>query len=401
MDQSPYRVLIVDDEPMVRELALRNFIRLGFVCDTAEDGDVAAAKYATNNYDAVVTDLKMPNRNGHSLAVELLAQPSPPVVVVTTAIIEARISRDLVTRGIDKIFHKPVDHLQLATSLRTLIQSRRARTQHDVKNISAETHPASALPNDFLPENAGVIANPGLAIPASSSHSDRDGHPHRVLVVDDEPMLRSLLQRALINDGFDCSTAENGCEAAEKYSEHPYDVVVTDLRMPIRNGHSFAREILRHRPRPVVVITTGIVEPQIMNDLMDQGAALVMHKPISHVHLTATIRDLLSRPVETDADDANSGQHRNESGAVTGKATQAANGIMDDSVEIYLRCTSAEYDSSEVAEWVERDPELRQRVMKQANTWVSGSPVLPAQSTLQAVIRIGPKQVAQLAITDH
>jgi DNA-binding response OmpR family regulator len=401
MNQLPYCVLIVDDEPMVLELATRNYMRLGFLCDTAEDGDEAATKCVANNYDAVVTDLKMPNRNGHSLAVELLGQPSRPVVVVATAIISPRISCDLVIRGIDKVLHKPINHLQLAGNLRTLMQSRRSRLQQATQPNSTEARPASAESKDSHSKDASVAADSDDVPHRQSDCNVEMDRPHRVLVVDDEPMLRSLAQRAFINDGFECETAEDGCVAAKLFSERAYDAVVTDLRMPIRNGHSLALELLAHRPRPVVVITTGIIEPELSHDLMKRGAALVMHKPIDHSHLTATVRDLLNPSTESCNEDADSGDHHNNRDAETEWQMQTANGLMSESVDLYLHCTSMEHDANEIAAWVERDPELRDRIMEQANSCISDSPVSPADSTLQAVIRIGPKRVAQLAITPH
>ena len=223
----------------------------------------------------------------------------------------------------------------------------------------------------------------------------------RILVVDDEPMLRSLAQRAFISDGFACETAKDGCVAAKMFAEHPYDAVITDLRMPVRNGHSLAMEVLNYRPRPVLVITTGIIEPELSNDLMNQGAALVMHKPIDHSHLTATVRDILSRPLETNDVCTDSGRHLDTQDAKADRQAESVNRLMDDSVDLYLRCTSMEHDPNVIAEWVDRDSRLRERVMAQANTWNSDCAVRPAESTLQAVVRIGPKRVAQLAIMHH
>lgn len=400
MGQLPYRVLIVDDDPMVRDLATRNFVRLGFLCDTAEDGQAAATKCAANDYDAVVTDLKMPNRNGHSLAVELLEQPLRPVVVVATAIIESRISRDLVARGIDRIVQKPVDHFQLAGSLRTLMQSRRARLQRDVPTAKAASQ-ASTEPDNSPSHDVSAVADSNQGPHGLSDREFEINRSHRVLVVDDEPTLRALAQRSFTGDGFECDTAEDGCVAAKMFAARSYDAVVTDVRMPVRNGHALAAEILNHRPLPVVVIATGIIESQLSNDLMKRGAALVMHKPLDYSRLTTTIRELLSRRPETSEDYDSCGHQLDSPDATSDEPPQIANGLKDESVDLYLRCTSIEHDPDVIAEWVESDPELRNRVIKQANASKSEVPLPPSGSTLQAVIRIGPKRVGQLALMGH
>ena len=66
-----HRALVVDDEPQVRELTSRALARYRFQCDQACDGEEALEACNRVAYDAVVTDLRMPRRHGHSLAVEL------------------------------------------------------------------------------------------------------------------------------------------------------------------------------------------------------------------------------------------------------------------------------------------------------------------------------------------
>lgn len=113
----PYKTLIVDDEPHVRELTSRALSAYNFVCDTAEDGNHALALCGAQHYDAVVTDLRMPNRHGHSFVCELLQHPSPPHIFVVTGLSEPRLARELVIRGVDDVLQKPVDYDELAIKL--------------------------------------------------------------------------------------------------------------------------------------------------------------------------------------------------------------------------------------------------------------------------------------------
>jgi CheY-like chemotaxis protein len=62
----------------------------------------------------------------------------------------------------------------------------------------------------------------------------------RVLVVDDEAGIRSALKQLLETKGFAVDVAEDGAAALERLSEHPPDVVVTDLDMPRMNGRERA-----------------------------------------------------------------------------------------------------------------------------------------------------------------
>ena len=129
-----YRALVVDDEPIVRRRLLLCLNEEGFQCDTAEDGDQALAMLATSEYDMVVTDLKMPNKHGHALAVELLKMPDRPLIIVLTAVEDPRMVKDLMLRGVDDVMHKPVNHESFAAKVKAMVQRRLAHsTDRDSK----------------------------------------------------------------------------------------------------------------------------------------------------------------------------------------------------------------------------------------------------------------------------
>jgi len=108
-----YDALIVDDEPGLRQAMARAFTRSGFRCGLAADGLQARTLLAERQYDLVVTDLRMPEMNGHQLVVELLERDDRPVVIVVTGVTEPKIERDLRSRGVDELLFKPVDYVDL------------------------------------------------------------------------------------------------------------------------------------------------------------------------------------------------------------------------------------------------------------------------------------------------
>jgi DNA-binding response OmpR family regulator len=97
------RALIVDDEAAIRRLVMMSLVKEGFAFDTAEDGETAANLVASKSYDLVITDLVLPGKNGHSLTVDLLAKPDRPLIVVVTGVLEPRLAKDLLARGIEDI----------------------------------------------------------------------------------------------------------------------------------------------------------------------------------------------------------------------------------------------------------------------------------------------------------
>lgn len=105
-----FRILLVDDEQDGRELGRQALEQHSLAVDLAEDGDQAAAKCASIEYDLVITDLRMPGMNGHALAVHLLDQPNPPRVLVTTGVAQPKLVTELMSRGVEDILHKPFDY---------------------------------------------------------------------------------------------------------------------------------------------------------------------------------------------------------------------------------------------------------------------------------------------------
>lgn len=116
----------------------------------------------------------------------------------------------------------------------------------------------------------------------------------RALVVDDEAVARLAVSFALEQNGFDCTIAENGNEAWEKACSSHFDIVITDLCMPERHGHSLATDLLTLEDRPVVVIHTGIDDPRLTRDLMGRGVDEVIYKPTNYPSLAAKLRLMVS-----------------------------------------------------------------------------------------------------------
>jgi YesN/AraC family two-component response regulator len=79
----------------------------------------------------------------------------------------------------------------------------------------------------------------------------------RVLVVDDEPLMRDILRRMLATEDYDVEEAEDGLEGIQRYRAVPADVVITDLQMPRRNGLDMARELLDEFPDVKVIMISG------------------------------------------------------------------------------------------------------------------------------------------------
>ena len=118
------RALVVDDEATIHRLVSLALGREGFSCDAAEDGQAASDMAARRHYDAVVTDLRMPLKDGHTLITELLAVERRPVLVMYTGVTDQQMARDLLARGVDHVAFKPTDVRLLAARVKTLVERR-------------------------------------------------------------------------------------------------------------------------------------------------------------------------------------------------------------------------------------------------------------------------------------
>jgi DNA-binding response OmpR family regulator len=121
MVATQYRVLVVDDEEPIRKLVAIALRQHGFHCDVAADGIEAERLSTDTKYDAVVTDLKMPNMHGHALILALLEQPKRPAIIALTGLLEPKLAKDLLLRGVDDVLFKPIDFSFLALKVKALL----------------------------------------------------------------------------------------------------------------------------------------------------------------------------------------------------------------------------------------------------------------------------------------
>jgi two-component system response regulator AtoC len=100
-----------------------------------------------------------------------------------------------------------------------------------------------------------------------------------ILVVDDEPRICSLLLRAFEAEGLRAESALDPEEGLERLKEHPFDIVVTDLRMPGIDGLELLRRAKVIRPRCEVVLMTGHASVETAREALKRGAVDYITKP--------------------------------------------------------------------------------------------------------------------------
>jgi two-component system chemotaxis response regulator CheY len=117
-----------------------------------------------------------------------------------------------------------------------------------------------------------------------------------VLIVDDSPTMRNLLVFALRRvQGLVFLEAQNGVEALELLGQHPIDIILLDLNMPVMSGFTFLEHFMlleQKKTIPVVVITTeGSDEDFARAQVL--GAKAYVTKPVQAARLAAVIKEVL------------------------------------------------------------------------------------------------------------
>jgi len=104
---------------------------------------------------------------------------------------------------------------------------------------------------------------------------------YRVLIVDDEEMVRNLLVSVLSKQGQNCVTAKDGLEALEKIKNDSFDAVVTDIVMPHMDGITLTKEMVKLYPDLPILIITGHAEEYSAKSAIAAGARGFIKKPFS------------------------------------------------------------------------------------------------------------------------
>jgi putative two-component system response regulator len=121
--------------------------------------------------------------------------------------------------------------------------------------------------------------------------------PIKVLLVDDDDMLRNMTEMLLSKQGFEVVTAENGEKTIQQLKVMLPDVILMDVMMPDMDGFSVCREI---RANPVtagipIIMLTALDNPENKVKGFEGGADDYLAKPFEIAELTARIKHITSR----------------------------------------------------------------------------------------------------------
>jgi len=121
-------------------------------------------------------------------------------------------------------------------------------------------------------------------------------HKHSILVVDDEPMALELLHGVLTDAGYEVVVAQSGFECLDLFRRdtHAFDLILTDLSMPLMDGEETFERLRQMSPTVNVVLMAGFVDSGRLEKMMNNGLSGFVGKPFAPVEILAVATSVIS-----------------------------------------------------------------------------------------------------------
>lgn len=118
----------------------------------------------------------------------------------------------------------------------------------------------------------------------------------RILIIEDDEEMRSLLKDLLEDEGYQADSANNGSEAFRKLAREHFDLVITDIRMPGLTGLDILPGIRRLQAGIPIIVITAFGSEEVHRRALERGATTYLEKPV-HIHqLRELIHQMISLP---------------------------------------------------------------------------------------------------------
>lgn len=249
VDRKPH-ILIVDDSATIRKSLHKQLEVYDIRISQAEDGEQAWKMALHTHFDLIISDVEMPNLDGFGLCKRLKSNAS--------------------TRGIPVIILSSLD------------------SDRDIEqgfNVGAAAYVSKADANLQLNETIEKVLK-----------QSRFSRSRTILVVDDSPLIRRFVKKALEEAGFRVMVAENGKEAFIRILEKRPDLIISDINMPVMDGIEFCKKIHADHQLAEIpfVIMSANSDRANMRRLLSFGASGYLVKPFNLDQIVITVERLLS-----------------------------------------------------------------------------------------------------------
>jgi CheY-like chemotaxis protein len=265
------RIIIVEDDAVLRDVLSEKLTKSGYIVDKAEDGVIAMEKIRAVRPDCILLDILMPRKSGIEVLEDMHADPllrDIPVIIISNSgqPVEIKRAQELGAREflIKAVFDPnevlaKVEHV-LAGGAMAPQGDWGVRTQN-VTGAGAAEHPVASAP---VAETAGAPSSDKVFI----------------LVIEDDKFLRELLVRKLSGEGFDVQNAIDAEAAFTILAERKPKIILCDLILPGVDGFEILARI-KADPKIAdvpVVILSNLGQKEDLEKAMALGAKDFMVK---------------------------------------------------------------------------------------------------------------------------
>ncbi len=328
------KILIVDDEKLIRMTLSRIITSAGYEVETAEDGETAKKQINEKHYDLVITDLVMKSVGGIEVLHHVKEISPDTIVIVMTAYASMESSLEALRQGAYDYILKPCNNEEvlmriqkglekkdivekLHESEKKLALSRLAvALNHEINSpltaMIGNTEVLLMKKNDFSSEAYKLLENiieagnkikeivsklrniedaPVIDYASNATMIDlKSPVPHpaieskpTVLVADDEELILELFHTVL-EDEYEVCSVLNGDELLQVVNQrisegNRLDIFFLDLYMPGHNGLQIFRELKKINPEVKVCFITGYINDDLVKQAMEEGAIGYLYKP--------------------------------------------------------------------------------------------------------------------------
>ncbi len=119
--------------------------------------------------------------------------------------------------------------------------------------------------------------------------------PASILIVDDEAVVRDILERKLIDLGYACESCGSYCEALAILANKKHDLLLADTAISGSGGKSVLREVLHHDPNIAVILLTSVVDIEMAVNSLKEGAYDYIAKPFSVEEVSISVSRALEK----------------------------------------------------------------------------------------------------------
>jgi len=253
------KILVVDDEMGIREAVREALTKEGHEVATVPSAEQAYATLLKQPFDLVLSDINLGESSGIDVLKKIRElQKEIPVIIYSGSVTPA-VEAEATEAGANAVLSKDVGIAEL------------------IKEVSKHAKVEA-------PISAGAAS----------------GTAKKILLVDDEAEIRTVLTAFFNKKGYETREAENGEIALEIAKDEDFSFVLLDIDMPVMDGLETLEKLLKMKPETCVIMVTGRQDDDKVQKALDLGAYNYVLKPFEFLYLELVIKSKLGS-TESDA----------------------------------------------------------------------------------------------------